>query len=267
VWFYDEDTTILTITGSGDMANFDSRDMLPPWANYRDSIKKVVISDGVTNIANYAFYNCTALKDITIGKNVATIDYTAFLGCSALESITVDENNASYLSEDGILFSKDKTKIIRYPQGKAGEYSIPKDVKTIGAYAFRDCALLTSVTIPEGVTTIEEFAFFNALGLRHIYISKSVTNIRGKYIFGTKDEQQIFLCEWYLVVGGETGSELEKWCDRYGVNFYPLQEKELRDFLALPLPELHPYPAGKDTYLAGSRKIAQEKENAKRQKQ
>ena len=193
VWFYDEDTTILTITGSGDMAKFDSRDMLPPWANYRDSIKKVVISDGVTNIANYAFYNCTALKDITIGKNVATIDYSAFLGCSALESITVDENNASYLSEDGILFSKDKTKIIRYPQGKAGEYNIPKGVKTIGVYAFRDCALLTSVTIPEGVTTIEECAFFKCTSISTITIPEGVTSVGNSVFLGCEKLETITL--------------------------------------------------------------------------
>jgi hypothetical protein len=220
--------------------------------------------------------NCKLLEGLSLGdcakliipSTLMQIDVAVWEKFTALQEIFVRPQSEHFASDAGVLYSKDHKALVKYPAAKQDTYfEIPSEVTNICESAFLHATNLACVKVGSSVTTIEEFAFFNALGLRHIYISKSVTNIRGKYIFGTKDEQQIFLCEWYLVVGGETGSELEKWCDRYGVNFYPLQEKELRDFLALPLPELHPYPAGKDTYLAGSRKIAQEKENAKRQKQ
>lgn len=87
------------------------------------------ISDG--------FKDCTKLKSVTIPSSVTAINRPAFEGCTSLKKIVVDPNNASYCSEDGVLFKNDKTEIVRYPIGKTGtEYVIPNSVTKIGYEAF-----------------------------------------------------------------------------------------------------------------------------------
>jgi hypothetical protein len=119
------------------------------------SITDVVIENGVTHIGDYAFCGLKWLKSVTIPASVVSIGADPFINCNNLTSITVATDNAHYASVDGVLFNKDKTTLIRYPQGKNGAYTIPSSVTTIGATAFYGSSGLTSVTIPNSVTTIE----------------------------------------------------------------------------------------------------------------
>ena len=66
----------------------------------------------------------------------------------------MDALNSVYSSVDGVLFNKSQTTLIQYPGGKAGSYTIPNSVTSIGDYAFSGCTSLTSVTIPNSVTSI-----------------------------------------------------------------------------------------------------------------
>jgi len=125
---------VLTISGTGMMANYGTSTSMP-WYAHRNDIKSVVINPGVTNVGQYAFYNCINLTSVSIPSSVTTIGGSAFYGCSSLPSIT-----------------------------------IPSSVQTIGQYAFRNCTSLTSVTIPSGVTSIGSYAFYNT-GLTDIYVS------------------------------------------------------------------------------------------------
>jgi hypothetical protein len=80
------------------------------------------------------------------------------------------------------LFDKDKTRLIQYPEGKTGSYTIPESVASIGNWAFCSCSGLTSVTIPNSVTVIDDDAFLYCEGLTSITIPVSVTVI-GKGAF------------------------------------------------------------------------------------
>ena len=109
-----------------------------------------------------------------------------------MTSITVDIENKSYSSENGILFNKDKTEIIRYSPGKNdSSYTIPNSVTNIGSYAFSDCYNLTSVTIPNSVTSIGGYAFSGCDNLTSITIPNSVTSI-GIYAFRNCDNLTIY---------------------------------------------------------------------------
>ncbi|MBQ9860906.1 MAG: leucine-rich repeat domain-containing protein, partial [Clostridia bacterium] len=81
------------------------------------SLKTVVITKAI-KIAKNAFRSCVNLESITIPKTVTGIGTDAFYGCTALSSVTVDAQNQSFSSVDGVLFDKQKTKLIYYPLGK-----------------------------------------------------------------------------------------------------------------------------------------------------
>ena len=199
--------SILTISGTGDMANS------PTWRADSLAIKEVIIHEGVTSIGNsafnrcrnlisvtipnsvvsigsgafsrsgvvsmtipsgvttigsLAFNNCNSLEVISISNTVTEIREQAFHRCQNLSNIHVDLDNLNYSSVDGILFNKNQTKLIKYPDAKQGEYTIPNSVTEIDIFAFAMCIDLTAVHIPETVDTIRNQAFFECTNLTSI---------------------------------------------------------------------------------------------------
>ncbi len=169
------------------------------------SLTSVTIPPNVTSIGEYAFYGCSSLTSVTIPPNVTSIGDYAFSGCSITEvvipasvdsignnafnrcsslfSINVDSANTNYTSDDGILFNKSKTTLVRYPPAKAGSlYSIPNNVTNIGRAAFNYCTNLTTITIPGGVISIKNSAFEYCTSLQSVIIEFGVTSI-GNYAF------------------------------------------------------------------------------------
>ena len=132
------------------------------------------------SIGGSAFNRCRNLTSINIPSSVTNIGSSAFNGCTRLASINVDENNNRYADIDGILFNKEKNRIIRYPESKKEQlYNIPNSVTSIGDYAFYYCSNLTSINIPSSVTNIGSSAFSNCTKLTSINIPNSVTSIGG----------------------------------------------------------------------------------------
>ncbi|MBQ7985713.1 MAG: leucine-rich repeat domain-containing protein, partial [Clostridia bacterium] len=141
-------------------------------------IPKAIAGYPVTSIGNSAFSDCTGLTSITIPDSVTSIGDQAFAWCQNLTSISVNKENIDYCSQDGVLFSKSKAKIICYPQGKKDtSYTIPGSVTFIGDWAFNYCTGLTKITIPDSVTSIGDWAFNYCTGLTRINIPDSVTSI------------------------------------------------------------------------------------------
>lgn len=149
-----------------------------------DYVTDVVIPseiDGVpvTSIGDSTFSNCSSLTLIEIPNSVTNIGTDSVISCSSLTSINVSENNSYYSSENGVLFNKDKTELIKYPNGKTEtEYIIPDSVTSIGGSTFIECTNLTSITIPNSVTEIGNSAFMGCIALEEINIPNNV-----KYIY------------------------------------------------------------------------------------
>ena len=149
------------------------------------SLTSIEIPSSVTSIGSWAFNSCQSLTNIKIPERVMSIGHGAFYECRSLTGINVEENNQNYCSEDGVLFNKDKTKIIRYPEGKHGsQYVIPNSVTSIGDYAFWMCSSLTSIEVPSSVTSIESGAFRECSRLTSIEIPSSVTSIGSQAFYG-----------------------------------------------------------------------------------
>jgi len=150
------------------------------------SLADVIIPDSVTSIGERAFYGCTSLASVTIGKSFSLIggEYT-FYNCTSLTAINVDPYNTAYSSEDGILYNKDKTTLIKYPAGKTTiTFTIPDSVTSIGGYAFEGCSRLTSITIPNSVTSINGSAFSGCTNLCNIEIGTDKITFDVSYNLG-----------------------------------------------------------------------------------
>ena len=154
-------------------------------ANGAITIPSKIDGKPVTRIDYGAFFGCSSLTNITIPNSVTSIGVTAFDGCTGLTSINVASNNNYYSDNNGVLFDKKKTKLIRYPEGKLEtSYTIPNSVTSIEDRAFAGCRSLTSITIPDSVTSIRYSAFDGCSGLTSITIPNSVTSIEGSVFAG-----------------------------------------------------------------------------------
>jgi hypothetical protein len=190
---------------------YDREPELPPWYSYQNSITELVIANGVTSIGanafshcesllsihlsgsvttigDKAFYLCRHLTSVSIPESVTAIEMSAFAYCSALKSIKAAPCSPSWSSEHGVLFNKDKTSLIQYPQGrKEKSYTIPESVTSIGNMAFYDCGNLTSIVIPNSVTAIGDEAFCGCNRLTFVTIPNSVTAIGNRAFNGCDD--------------------------------------------------------------------------------
>ena len=131
----------------------------------------MMISEGVTSIWEWAFYNCSGLKSVTIPSSVTSIGESAFRDCSELTSVTIPEGVTSIGKETF------------YGCSGLTSVTIPSGITSIGMDAFRNCSGLKSVTIPSSVTGIGISAFCGCSGLASVTIPSSVTNI-GRATFG-----------------------------------------------------------------------------------
>lgn len=166
----------------------------------------VEMPNSVTSISNYAFGECTALKSITLSSNVSQIgDYAfgwcselthaeipasvseignaPFAACTKIRSINVSANNKYYSSLDGVLFDKSQTKLIQYPCGKSGAYTVPGTVENIGVYAFGTAETVGEIVLPESLMTISDTAFVCCHSMKSITIPARVAYI-GDEAFG-----------------------------------------------------------------------------------
>lgn len=114
----------------------------------------------VIGIGDQAFPTLKNLAAVLIPPSVTQIAtrVSAFT-CEGLLAIHVDAANPAYSSIDGVLFNKEGTRLVRYPQGRRGAYRVPEGVTEIGDRAFDHNYWLTDIALPESVTNIGAFAF------------------------------------------------------------------------------------------------------------
>lgn len=141
------------------------------------SLKSINLPEGLETIGIQAFCDCDSLKTVTIPSSVNSIGFGAFEWCDSLTEIKVKSNNAYFTDINGVLYNKDKTKILQYPKAKTQtSYIIPSSVTTVGRDAFEECENLKSIILPKRLTSIEESAFSSS-GIKTIEIPAGVTTI------------------------------------------------------------------------------------------
>lgn len=157
-WTLDENG-VLTIQGSGSIESGG-------WN--KDSITKVVIGNGITEIGRRTFYNCSNITDLEIGNNVTNIGEYAFFGCINLKNIIIPDsvtNIGAYAFNLGSNVELESVKL-------------SKNIREIGSTAFY-CKTL-GMTVYNG--TIDEWASINFYGpqANPIYYSHNLYNENGE---------------------------------------------------------------------------------------
>ena len=159
-----------------------SPDEIPTPVIIPSTVTKNGITYKVTSILNGAFDNCEATK-ITISSSITNIEYGAFKNAYNLQYFNVDASSTSYISKDGVLFSKDSKKLIAFPARYAQtSYTVPSGVTIIAPYAFYTCRVLKNITFSSTLETIGEYAFYNAKVLKSLSFPTSLRTIE-QYAF------------------------------------------------------------------------------------
>lgn len=140
------------------------------------------IPETVEEICHDAFQDNHYLRHIHIPSITSKIcGQNAFVGCGNLREISVDAGNETYESDDGVLLTRGKLRLLLYPPQKQGcVYHIPSEVTEIDQYAFQNCNYLMHVTIPLNVSKIDFRTFDGCSKLVEVLIPDSSL----KYIFG-----------------------------------------------------------------------------------
>ena len=124
-------------------------------------LSSIKIPQSLRVVDSLSFCGCESLKTVTIPLQTSFVAKDAFLNCPALTSIDVEQDNTHYQSIDGVLFKKDGTSLVKYPEGKQDHmYAIPEGVKTVGPEAFRMTKALKEVLFPNTVEKIYSRAFW-----------------------------------------------------------------------------------------------------------
>ena len=179
------DDGVLTISGTGEMRNFEEYGGGAPWYYAQDNFDKVVIENGVSNIGSYAFGH-SDLTSVVLPETLKGIGTHAFSG-SNISAINLPEG----LDSIGQAAFSDCSKLtsIRLPNclrtiaastfarcGSLSTITLPDSLKSIGTRAFESCSGLTNIVLPQGLREIGSSAFAYC-GLASVNIPIGVTTI------------------------------------------------------------------------------------------
>lgn len=129
-------------------------------------IKSIIIPDGYTGIAAYAFNNRAFMESITLPDGITSIGNEAFSTCGSLTKINLP-NSLTSIGE--AVFNQCIA---------LADITLPDSVTSIGNGAFMGCKSLKSITIPSGVQILGTVMFKNS-GLETITINKPENSISG----------------------------------------------------------------------------------------
>ena len=145
-------------------------------------LKEVTIPEGCTEI-DQAFQDCNRLETVNFPATLVKFNTSNFNSCPNVKAINVDDGNQYFKSIDGVLYSKDETKLIRVPNSNCPQYSIIDGTITIGDHAFY-YSNVEKVFIPSSVISVEGSAFYSAKQLAEIELPNSVERLGSSAFYG-----------------------------------------------------------------------------------
>ena len=162
---------------------------------YCENITSLTIPDTLTSFSKPYTFFCSGTQRVSSVRSNSdsnSIKLAAFFNCNGIKEIHVSATHPTFSSEDGVLFNKDKTELIRYPTAKTEEsYAIPDGVTKIAAAAFSGCQNLTSIVFPDSITDVEQLAFSDTSWLKE-----------------KKEENPLVIVKHILITGNECTGDI-----------------------------------------------------------
>ncbi len=181
----------LSLIGSGEMPALDGPEFYG-WHTYRPYITTLSVSEGITNISQYAFTNLVSMKTVLLPESIEAIGDSAFEGCTQIADLTIPNRVASigsmsfagWLSLKTITFGTGLKTIGQrafYPgfgdTNQIEELNFNEGLLTIGAEAFERCTNLTTLNFPDSLVTIGSRAFADTMPGGILRIPQNVSEI------------------------------------------------------------------------------------------
>ena len=141
------------------------------------NLEKLILREGVKRIDSFSISHINKLTNLYIPASVDSISIGAFSYDPALQSINVSSANPKYTSVDGILFSKDKMRLVAFADGHGSIYTVPDGTQVIDYGAFRGATALTAVVMPKSLRQIKNSAFLDCSSLTQVTVPHGVTTI------------------------------------------------------------------------------------------
>ena len=95
--------------------------------------KNISLPKNLERLTWASFAGCTSLTTVTLPKSITDSGANSFVRCTSLTKILVEQGNTNYISENGILYTKDKTELVAYSIGKKDkEFDVPTYVTKLG---------------------------------------------------------------------------------------------------------------------------------------
>ena len=250
-WSLETTTGEFQLLGSGEMYDYtiaNNATADTPWYAYRDYIKTVYISDGVTRLGNSSFYDCDGITEIEIPSDVTHIGSSCFKNCAYIESLIIpdtvkDIEKEAFLGcirlstlELGGGLSEIKNKVFAHCSGLTDLY-IPKNIKDVSYGAFLGCTSITMVTLSEGVESIGDSAFSSCTSLSDVYLPWSLKSISNGAFSSCSSLCSILIPKSVTSIGvgafklcadgfgffGFYGTFAESFAETYGIPFWAEQ--------------------------------------------
>jgi hypothetical protein len=159
------------------------------------------------SLGNDAFAGCSGLTSVIIPEGLTNIGSDSFGVCSSLTNIAVDPGNPNYASPGRVLFNKNLSTLIRYPEGLAtSNYLIPDSVTVIANYAFNACSGLTNVTFPNHFISLGQDVFYKCYALANVAIPGGVMNFSAYNFASCPNLHQAYFQGNAPTVNGGAGS-------------------------------------------------------------
>lgn len=178
-WSFDQATGTLTISGAGKIDSSLYEQGSFPWFSFKQDIRSIIIGDGVTYIADYAFKSYTNLTNVSIADSVTKIGTEAFRNCTSLTSVSLSGNLTQI--PGGMFQGCSALTSVVIPEGVSSisvcafsgctnlrSAELPHSLERIATGAFENCSALTSITFHENLLSIDYQAFLNCVGLKKI---------------------------------------------------------------------------------------------------
>jgi len=155
------------------------------------TLKTITIPEGIKDIEAFTFSDCEVLETITLPSTVVNLD-SLLIWTENLKTIILP-SHANYVVQNGILYSKDMTKLVQYPLGKVDtSYIMPASVNTLAFCALAGTKKLEELTLSDDLVNIDDdIVVFDGDKLKKIYTNNNslYSNIDGVLV--SKDMKEL----------------------------------------------------------------------------